>query len=114
MTKVVLDVDERTLNRVATVARARSVSVESVIVACMAEIASLAPIEIENPSHRAMLATLERPLAPGESERDALHDRERARAEVYVENRRKLLALVDATEGDRGGRVFDRAALYEC
>ena len=112
MTKIVLELDDRTLDRVATVARARSATVESIIVERVADMTSLAPVEIENPSHRAILAILEGPSA-GSNARDELHDREHARAEVYVENRRKLLALIDATEGDMGEQVFERARLYD-
>ncbi len=69
--------------------------------------------DIPNPSHRTILAALDRAAADDQSEREKVHDRELGRAEVYARSRERLLALIDATEGDRGGQSWQRASLYD-
>ncbi len=70
-------------------------------------------LEIPNASHRKILAALTAPDGYRETARDALHNRERDRAEIYAETRKKLLALIDNTLGDMGAQGWSRASLYE-
>ena len=114
MTRVTLELDEETLGRVETVARARQTSVEDLLRRQAEDIARLAPIEINNPSHREILSALERGPAYYSSPREEVHDRETARAEAYAASRRRLLELIDRTDGDLGLQAWDRRRLYEC
>ena len=113
MTKVTLDFDDQTLDRVASVANARHISVEDLLKARAKDIARLAPIEIINPSHQAIVAAAARPTGYYESRREEIYDRENARAELYVESKRRLLDLIDETDGDMGAQGWDRRRAYE-
>lgn len=113
MTRITLDLNEETLARVESLARARQTSVEDLLRKRAEDIARLAPIEIQNPSHRKIMSALDRQPSSHASPRDEMHDREKARAEVYVENRRRLLELIDHTKGDMGTQAWDRSRLYE-
>jgi hypothetical protein len=77
------------------------------------DIARLAPIEIHNPSHREILSALKGRPDRNASSRDEAHDRAKARAETYAANRRKLLELIDQTQGDMGLQTWDRSRIYE-
>ncbi len=110
MTKVILDLDETTLDRVASVARARQTSIEDLLQQHARDLVALAPVEIHNPGHRAIMAVLDEPPEEG---RAALHDRRRGRAGTYADNRRRLLALIDATTGDLGSDAWSRTRSYE-
>jgi hypothetical protein len=113
MTKVTLEIDEGTLARVASVARARHLSVEGLLKERAEDLVRLAPVEIDNPAHRKILSVLERPADYYETAREALNDRDLARAEHYADNRKRLLELVDETQGDMGAQRWDRGQLHE-
>jgi hypothetical protein len=113
MTRVTVELNDETLARVESLARARQTSVEELLRRRAEDIARLAPIKIYNPSHRQILSVLERASDTYESQRDETYDREKARAEVYVANRRRLLDLIDQTRGDMGLQMWDRSRLYE-
>lgn len=113
MTRITLDLNEETLARVESLARAQQTSVEDLLRKRAEDIARLAPIEIQNPSHRKIMSALDRQPSSYASPRDEVHDREKARAEVYVANRRRLLELIDRTMGDMGAHAWDRSRLYE-
>jgi hypothetical protein len=76
-------------------------------------LARLATIEIHNPSHREILSALKVSADSPTSARDEAHDRAKARAETYAANRRKLLELIDQTQGDMGRQPWDRSRIYE-
>lgn len=113
MTTVTLEIDDQTLARVEAVARARKTSVENLLKARAEEIARLAPLDVFNPGHREILAPLNTRSGDEVSERERSHDRDLARAETYAANRARLLELIDSTEGDLGGRGWDRERVYE-
>ena len=114
MTKITIDLDDGLLERLAVASRARNMSVEQWLRAQAEQAASAADeFEIENASHRAILASLDRPDGYYDSPRDEIYDRERGRAEIYADCRRKLLELIDATQGDMGAQTWNRTALYE-
>jgi Ribbon-helix-helix protein, copG family len=114
MTRVTLELDEETLARVESIARARQTSVEDLLRRQAEDIARLAPIQIHNPSHRKILSALKRGPDDYSSPRKEAHDREKARAEAYAASRRRLLELIDRTDGDLGLQAWDRRRLYEC
>jgi predicted transcriptional regulator len=113
MTRITVELSNETLARVETLARARQTSVEDLLRKQAEDIARLAPITVENPSHRKILSALERGADFYTSPRDEVHDREKGRAEAYVANRRRLLELIDSTAGDMGTYAWDRSRLYE-
>lgn len=113
MTKLTLDFDDQILSRVASVAEARHVSVETLIKERAEDIARLAPIEIHNPSHKAFVAAALRASNYYASPREKIYDRENARAELYVQNKQRLVELIDTTEGDMGSQGWDRRRAYE-
>ena len=113
MAKVTIELDDATLERLARTSRARAVSVEDLIRAEVEGLDDVRYEEIPNPSHHTILAALERPADYYASEREKTHDRELGRAERYVQERKKLLALIDETEGDLGSREWHRACLYD-
>jgi len=113
MTRVAIEIDEEVLARVERLARARHTSVEDLLRKQTEDLVRLAPIEIHNPSHRKILASLERPADYYSSPRDEIYDRDKARAEGYLANRRRLIDLIDRTEGDMGLQSWNRARLYE-
>ena len=113
MTRITLDLNEETLARVKSLARAQQTSVEDLLRKRAEDIARLAPIEIQNPSHRKIMSALDWQPSSYVSPRDEINDRDRARAEVYAENRQRLLELIDQTKGDMGLQAWDRSRLYE-
>ena len=113
MAKITLELDDETLARLAEISRARQVTVEDLILRQAERVADVRYEGIANPSHRKMMAVLNRPDEYYESPRERTHDRELARAETYVDNRERLLALIDATEGDLGSQTWRRASLYD-
>jgi hypothetical protein len=110
MTQVTLELDDETLARVADVARARRMSVEDFLRKHAEDVARLGPIAIDNPSHRTILAALDRPAG---TSREEAHDRERQRAQGYVDHRRRLLDLIDGTQGDLGEQAIERQRLHD-
>ena len=114
MTKITIELDDRLAERLAVVSRAHNLTVEQWL-RTEAEKAARQEenFEFENASHRAILASLDRPEGYYESPRDETYDRERSRAEAYVESRKALLELIDNTEGDMGAQRWNRRALYE-
>lgn len=112
MAKITIDLDDGLMERLAVASRARNLTVEEWLRA-RAEQAARDPAEIENASHRAILAALNRPDDYYESPRDEMHDRERDRAEHYASMRASLLELIDNTQGDMGTQRWNRRALYE-
>lgn len=113
MTRVAIEIDEEVLARVERLARARQTSVEELLRKQTEELVRLAPIEIHNPSHRKILEALQRSADDSSSPRDEIYDRDKARAEGYLANRRRLLDLIDHTQGDMGVQPWNRARLYE-
>jgi hypothetical protein len=114
MTKFTIDLDDRLADRLALVSRARNLTVEEWLRSEAENAArSEETFEIENTSHRAILAALERPEGYYDSPRDEIYDREHGRAEAYVDARKALLELIDKTEGDMGAQSWNRRALYE-
>jgi hypothetical protein len=113
MTRITVELDEATLARMEMVARARQMSIADLLRLQAKDIARLAPVEIHNPSHRKILSALGRDLTDYPSAREEAHDREKARAEAYVVSRRRLLDLIDRTEGDMGSQAWDRRRIYE-
>lgn len=113
MTRVTLELDDETLARVENLARAKQTSVENLLRDKAQEIARLAPIELDNRSHRKILSALDRGPDFYASPRDEVHDREKQRAITYAENRQRLLELIDATKGDLGAQYWDRSRLYD-
>lgn len=75
MTRVTLELDDETLARVEYLARAKQTSVENLLRDKAQEIARLAPIELDNPSHRKILSALDRGPDFYQSPRDEVHDR---------------------------------------
>ena len=112
--RVTLDLDETTLARVETIASAKHISVQELLRRQAEDIARHAPIETHNPSHRKILSALERTPDHCATAREEDYDRAKARAEVYSANRRKLLELIDRSEGDLGTQAWDRRRIYEC
>ncbi|HXT05492.1 MAG TPA: hypothetical protein VN715_00970 [Roseiarcus sp.] len=114
MPKITIDLDDRLAERLATVSCARNLTVEEWL---RVQAEQAAPPEadfpIENSSHRAVLASLDRPEGYYESPCDEIHDRELARAEAYIAAREVLLELIDNTQGDMGAQVWNRGKLYE-
>ena len=110
MTRVTLELDEDTLARVESLARSRQITVEDLLRRRAEDIARLAPIALHNPTHRQILSALDRDCG---SPREQTNDRERARAEAYVANRRRLLELIDQTKGDMGRQAWHRPGIYE-
>lgn len=113
MTRVSFELDEDTFGRVERLAQARQMSVEELLRRRAEDIARLAPISIENRSHRKIVSALDRGPDDYGSSREEIYDREKLRAEVYVRNRRLLLELIDRTEGDMGGQAWNRQSIYE-
>ena len=113
MAKVTIDLDDEMLARLAEFSRARNVTVEDLILTQAKSVADMRYDAIPNASHRTIVAALDRPEDYYESKRDRDYDRELGRAESYVHNRRRLLALIDATEGDLGVQSWRRASLYD-
>jgi hypothetical protein len=113
MKNITLAVDDEVLSRVAFLANTRHMSVEDLLNQRVADIASLAPITLENPSHRQLVEASQRPLESYDSPREELHDREKSRAELYVHQKQKLLDLIDKTEGDMGTQGWSRMRAYE-
>jgi hypothetical protein len=111
MAKVILELDDEILARLAEISSARNVSVEDLIRAQAESFAGAQ--DIPNPSHRNLMAALDRPDEYYGSARERTHDRELARAEAYAQNRQRLLALIDATDGDLGAQTWHRASLYD-
>jgi hypothetical protein len=112
MTKIVLDVDDSVIAKMALAARLHGMSVEALLKQRVEGMVDLTPFELHNPSHRAKLKILEEGKDLGQ--RAQTHDRDRQRAETYRENKRNLLKLIDTTEGDMGEQTWNRAHLYEC
>jgi hypothetical protein len=112
MAKVILELDEKILARLDEISSARNVSVEDLIRA-QAESFAGAHDDIPNPSHRNLMAALDRPDEYYGSARERTHDRGLARAEAYAQNRERMLALIDATDGDLGAQTWHRASLYD-
>jgi hypothetical protein len=113
MAKITIDLDDALVERLTAASRARNITVEELLRG-EAEQAAISPgPEIENTSHRAILSALRRPDGFYESPRDAIHDRERDRAEAYVAAREALLELIDTTEGDMGTQTWSRRRIYE-
>ena len=114
MTKITIELDDAVIARLAAASHAHRMTIEEWLRA-QAEQAARASGDfvIENPAHRAILASLHRPDGYYASPRDEMHDRERDRAELYVENRAALLDLIDNTEGDMGAQAWNRRGLYE-
>lgn len=110
MTKVTVDIDDEALARVREIARARSLSVEDLLREQVDGLVGLAPFKVDNPSHRAILAALGN---TNDGWREEVHDRAKARAEGYAENRAALMALARATEGDMGTDGWDRRRAYD-
>jgi hypothetical protein len=113
MTRVSLDLNAETLARVESLARARQMSVEDLLRKRAEDMARIAPIEIQNPAHREIMSALDRRPESYASPREEINDRDKARAEIYAENRQRLLKLIDDTKGDMGLQVWDRSRLYE-
>jgi hypothetical protein len=113
MTRLTLDLDDETLARMETIARARRMSVEELLRRQAEDFVRLAPIEIYNPSHRDILSALEGGPELVATTREEAHDRARARAETYLTNRQRLLELIDQTQGDMGLQPWDRSRIYE-
>jgi len=113
MAKVTVELDDQIMERLTQASRATHVSVEDILRRQAEEVARFSALEIPNASHCKIVAALARPEGYYETARDALHDRERDRAELYVETRNKLFALIDNTMGDMGAQGWSRAGLYE-
>ena len=114
MAKITIDLEDALMERLVVASSARRLTVEEWLRAAAEQAApAFGELEIENASHRAMLAALDRPEGFYDSPREELHDRERDRAEAYVSARDALLDLIDTTQGDMGARVWSRSALYE-
>jgi hypothetical protein len=132
MRRISFEIDEDVLALVERYARAANTSIERILKDHLTtiakqndierqrrvpeeaeDIARLAPIEIHNPSHREILSALKCSPDRHASARDEAHDRAKARAETYAANRRKLLELIDRTQGDLGRQTWDRSRIYE-
>jgi|SRR5947209_3964317 len=113
MTKITINLDDRLAERLADVSRSRNLTVEEWLRAQAEQAAAAEDFPIENGSHRAILASLERPEGYYESPRDETYDRERNRAELYAGARAALLELIDNSQGDMGAQTWNRRALYE-
>ncbi|MBX9910456.1 MAG: hypothetical protein K2Z25_17300 [Beijerinckiaceae bacterium] len=112
MTRITIEIDDQIMARVATVARSRHASVESLLAEHASMIGSLAPIEIDNPAHRKLMSNVVRPPGYYETAREESYDRDRQRAEIYAANKSRLLRLIDETEGDMGDQGWSRERLY--
>src|SRR5436305_235022 len=100
MTKITIDLDDSLAERLASVSRAHNLTVEEWLRAQAEQAAPpVADFPVENASHRAILASLERPEGYYDSPRDEIYDRERNRAQLYAETRAALLELIDSTQG---------------
>jgi hypothetical protein len=113
MGKVTIDIEDETLRQIQAASRLRQETVEQFLLRQAREAAQAPVKHIVNPSHRKIMEAAARPLAEGETERDAWHDRDRARAEAYAEARKRLLDLIDRSAGDMGSQTWDRASLYD-
>lgn len=113
MAKITLELDDEILGRLAEISRARQMTIEDLIRSQAENVADARHEQIPNPSHQKILETLNRPADYYESERERTYDRDLARAESYIDNRERLLALIDATEGDLGAQSWRRSSLYE-
>jgi hypothetical protein len=110
MVTITLDLDDDVLDRVASAARARHVTVEQLLGDQAREIAMSEVLH--NPAHRKLMDPLVNPVMH-DSPRDRAHDRDLARAEVYAASRERLLALIDQTGGDMGKQGWNRQGLYD-
>lgn len=110
MAKVTVELDDKTMERLAQASRVTHVSVEDILRRQAEEVVRYSALDIPNASHRKILGALSEPDDPRETPRDALHNRERDRAEIYAETRKKLLALIDNTAGDMGAQGWSRAS----
>jgi hypothetical protein len=113
MAKITVELDDLTLDKLARASQLAHVSVEEFLRRHTVDALTLPPLEIPNASHRKILAALDREDESVPFTREEIYDRDRARAEVYVQNRQRLLALVDSTTGDMGSQKWSRASLYE-
>lgn len=113
MKNITLAVDDDVLNRVALLASTRHMSVEDLLNKRVADIASIAPIVLENPSHRKLVAASQLPSESYATIRDEIYDREKSRAELYIHRKQELLNLIDNTEGDMGTQGWNRMRAYE-
>lgn len=67
-------------------------------------------------SHQSKVKIVEegsRRYADNPLSKEAIHDRDYARALNYLENRARLLKRIDETQGDMGKQRWSREALYE-
>lgn len=110
MTKITVDIDDEVLARMSELARARNLSVEELLKEQVDGMVRLAPFKLENKSHLAILAALGN---ENEGWREEVYDRAKGRAESYVENRKSLMELARATEGDMGAEGWDRRRAYD-
>lgn len=113
MTKITIDLDDGLAERLAVASRARNITVEELLLTQAENAVRASEVEIENPSHRSILASLHRPEGYYDSPRDEIYDRERDRAEAYVAARQELLELIDNTDGDMGVLTWSRGRVYE-
>lgn len=118
MTALTIPLPDDLADAASRLAAARRVPVErlvaDLVAAAVAEGALLAePFVPHNPSHRRIMAALERGPEAYETPREELHDRDRARAEAYAAARARLLALVDASEGRMGPEGWSRSVARE-
>ena len=109
MGKMTIEIDEATLSGAEKIARAEGMTVEQWMRQQVEQSQRLLPVTISNPNHRAILSALNN----ANEGRDELYDRAKQRAESYVENRKRLLDRIDATEGDMGTQGWDRRRAYE-
>jgi hypothetical protein len=113
MVKVTVELDDKTAERLAEASRAAQVSIEEILRRQAEGAVQFSLSEFSNHAHCKVLAALLRPEGYYETARDQLYDRERDRAEMYMQTRKKLLSLIDETAGDMGSQTWSRASLYE-
>lgn len=113
MATITFEVDDEVLSRAEDWARARRTTVDQVIASTLSQLGSREATAVPGEGHRQILAPLAPDWGSDLSDRERLHDRDHARAEVYARNRARLLDLVDASDGDMGRQSWDRSRLYD-
>ncbi len=113
--QVTLSIKDSALSQLETAAAARSIPVEQLIGELVErEADALGKDELSTHELMKQIATRGAERHAGKlPSRDEVQDREYQRALTYIENRERLLKLIDETSAYMGKQPWNRSALYE-
>jgi hypothetical protein len=115
MTQITLDLDDTTLSRLQIAAMAQNKPVPKLVEELLRRDAEMIA-EGESSVHQKMMRILEERSAYYKDKgfsREETYDRDYSRAQLYAENRQRLLKRIDETQGDMGKQKWNRSSLYE-